>query len=168
MCAHVHTSQSKCLIDNHSRQLQHYSQWYLALSIPGSRLNDRNAPGAHLYCNCQPLKKFRASNELWKFNTTKLFYVNFFLYPIYGVWHLMHAHIYSWVLARWSVDKAWRELHLTSLDFSLYCSLPKKGPWAEQKGGGAFNHERAPTSCLERLKALKANNWTQNNVQWNH
>ena len=31
-----------------------------------------------------------------------------------------------------------------------------------------FNHERAPTSCLQRLEALEASNWTQNNVQRNH
>ena len=49
---------------------------------------------------------------------------------------------------------------------------------AKEGGGGggvgtlltvsAFNHERAPTSCLQRLEALKANNWTQNNIQRNH
>ena len=62
----------------------------------------------------------------------------------------------------------------------LYRSLPKERPWAEhltslpKRGVGAlstvsaFNHERAPTSCLQRLKALEANNWTQNNVQRNH
>ena len=61
-----------------------------------------------------------------------------------------------------------------------YCSLPKKGPLAEhltslpKRGVGAlstvpaFNHERAPTSCLQQLEALKANDWTQNNVQRNH
>ena len=32
----------------------------------------------------------------------------------------------------------------------------------------AFRHERAPTSCLQRLEAPEANNWTQNNVQRNH
>ena len=31
----------------------------------------------------------------------------------------------------------------------------------------AFNHERAPMSCLQRLKALEANNCTQNNIQRN-
>ena len=62
----------------------------------------------------------------------------------------------------------------------MYRSLSKRGPWAEyltslpKRGVGvlstlsAFNHERAPMSCLQRLKALEANNWTQNNVQWNH
>ena len=62
----------------------------------------------------------------------------------------------------------------------VYCSLPTKGPLAEhltslpKMGVGtlltvsAFNHKRAPTSCLQRLKALKANKWTQNNVQRNH
>ena len=54
-----------------------------------------------------------------------------------------------------------------------YRSLSKKGPWAEHltslpnRGVGAlstvsaFNHERALTSCLQQLEALKANNWTQ-------
>ena len=58
--------------------------------------------------------------------------------------------------------------------FTLYRSLAKKGPWAEhlaslpKRGVGTlstvstFNHERAPTSCLQRLKP------TQNNVQRNH
>ena len=41
----------KCPIDD-------YSQWYLALLTPGSRLSARNAPGARPYCNCQPLKNF--------------------------------------------------------------------------------------------------------------
>ena len=61
-----------------------------------------------------------------------------------------------------------------------YHSLAKKGQWAEhltnlpKRGVGAlstvsaFNHERPPTSCLQRLEALEANNWTQNNVQRNH
>ena len=64
--------------------------------------------------------------------------------------------------------------------YSNYHSLPKKGPWAEhltslpKRGVGAlstvsaFNHERAPTSCLQRLETLEANNCTQNNVQQNH
>ena len=62
----------------------------------------------------------------------------------------------------------------------LYHSLVKKGPWAEhltslpKRGVGtlstvsAFNHERVPTSCLQWLEALEANNWMQNNVQRNH
>ena len=48
-------------------------------------------------------------------------------------------------------------------------------PYKSAKEGGgrsltvsAFNHERAPKSCLQRLKVLKANNWTQNKVQRNH
>ena len=32
----------------------------------------------------------------------------------------------------------------------------------------AFNHERMPMLCLQQLNALKANNWTNNNVQWSH
>ena len=50
-----------------------------------------------------------------------------------------------------------------------------RAPYKSAKEGGghsstvsAFNHERAPTSCLQRLEALKANNWTQSNVQRNH
>ena len=63
---------------------------------------------------------------------------------------------------------------------ACYRSLAKKGPWAQHltslpksgvgalSTGSAFNHERVPTSCLQRLEALEANNWTQNNVQRNH
>ena len=62
----------------------------------------------------------------------------------------------------------------------LYRSLAKERPWAEhltspsKRGVGvllnvsAFNHERAPMSCLQRLDALEANNYTNNNVQWSH
>ena len=51
-----------------------------------------------------------------------------------------------------------------------YHSLPKKGPWAEhltslpKRGVGAlstvsaFNHEKAPMSCLQLLEAHEANN----------
>ena len=51
----------------------------------------------------------------------------------------------------------------------IYRSLAKKGPWAEhltslpRRGMGAlstvsaFNHERVPTTCLQRLEALEAN-----------
>ena len=70
-------------------------------------------------------------------------------------------------------------------DYILYCmnnyrSLPKEHPWAEhltslpKRGVGtlstisAFDHERAPMSCLQRLEAFEANNWMQNNVQQNH
>ena len=50
----------------------------------------------------------------------------------------------------------------------MYHSLAKKGPWVEhltslpKRGVGAlltvsaFNHERVPTSCLQRLEALEA------------
>ena len=47
----VHTPRGKCPIDD-------YSQWSLALLIPGSRLNARNSPDARPYCNRLPLKKF--------------------------------------------------------------------------------------------------------------
>ena len=43
----VHTPRGKCSIDD-------YVQPSLALLIPCSRLNARNAPGARLYCNRQP------------------------------------------------------------------------------------------------------------------
>ena len=52
----------------------------------------------------------------------------------------------------------------------IYRSLPKKIPWVEEhltslpkRGVGilstvsAFNYERAPMSCLQRLDALEAN-----------
>ena len=62
----------------------------------------------------------------------------------------------------------------------LYRSLAKECPWAEhltslpRKGVGAlssvstFNHEGVPMSCLQQLKALEANNSTNNNIQRNH
>ena len=64
--------------------------------------------------------------------------------------------------------------------YRKYRSLPKKGPWVEHLTSlqkrrvgalstvSAFNHERAPTSSLQQLEALEANNWTQNKVQQNH
>ena len=48
VCVEVHTPWGKCPFDD-------YSQYYLALLIPGSRLNAANAPGAHPYYNHQPL-----------------------------------------------------------------------------------------------------------------
>ena len=54
----------------------------------------------------------------------------------------------------------------------LYYSLAKECPWVEyltslpERGVGAlsnvstFIHKRALTSCLQRLDALEANNWT--------
>ena len=50
-----------------------YSQQYMALLIPDSRLNARNTPDALPYCSRQPLKKFCGWNELRKFNTRNLF-----------------------------------------------------------------------------------------------
>ena len=63
----------------------------------------------------------------------------------------------------------------------MYHSLAKKCPWAEHlnslsKRGvdtllsvSTFNHERVPMSCLQRLDAHEANNWTNNNsVQRSH
>ena len=45
--------------------------------------------------------------------------------------------------------------------------LPKRGV-GTLSTVSTFDHERAPMSCLQRLEALKANNWTQNNVQQNY
>ena len=55
-----------------------YSQQYLALPIPGSRLNTRNSPSACPYCNRQPLKNFTGQTKPGKFNTTKIFHTNYF------------------------------------------------------------------------------------------
>ena len=77
-CRHVHTSRGKNLIDDYSWQPQCYSQWYLSLPIPGSRLNTRNALGTHPLCNRQLLKNFCGLNEPRKFNTRKTFYLNCF------------------------------------------------------------------------------------------
>ena len=79
--------------------------------------------------------------------------------------------------------KNWTSLfqHCTDdLMFNLYHSLSIEHPWAEHLTSlpkrwvialstvSAFNQERAPTSCLQWLEPLEANNWTQNNVQRNH
>jgi len=41
--------------------------------------------------------------------------------------------------------------------------------FAKERGDGhsfkCFNHERAPMLCLQRLDALEANNWTNDNIQ---
>ena len=58
-CKSTPPPRGKSLIDN-------YSQRSLALLIPGSRLNARNSPGAHPYCNHQSLKKFCGANETAK------------------------------------------------------------------------------------------------------
>ena len=62
----------------------------------------------------------------------------------------------------------------------IYHSLAKERPRAEhltsppKRGVGAlssastFNYERTPKSCLQRLDALEANNWTNNNRQRSH
>ena len=57
-CTHIHITRGKCPINNYSWQPQYYSQPYLALLIPSSRLNARNTPRTHPYCNHQPLKNF--------------------------------------------------------------------------------------------------------------
>ena len=76
----------------------------------------------------------------------------------------------------------WSELGIAGPGTNQYHSLSKKSPWVEhlislpKRGVGALStvsaltdHERAPMSCLQQLKALEANNCTQNNVQWpNH
>ena len=63
--------------------------------IPGSRLSTRNTQGVCPYCNCQRLKKSHWSNELWKFNTTKIFYANYLhentwstvIHPLHSIQH---------------------------------------------------------------------------------
>ena len=86
-----------CPIDN-------YSKRFLALLIPGSRLNARNSPSARPYCNRQPLK-FRGSNEPWKFLDvyTEIFLVGtFFVYftSWLGIWkhdNFMHKLFSNWL-----------------------------------------------------------------------
>ena len=57
----------------------------------------------------------------------------------------------------------------------LYCSLAKERPWVEhlvyQSGlFWVFLHltQNSAKWCLQQLNVLKANNWTNNNVQRNH
>ena len=93
-------------------------------------------------------------------------------------WDIFTVVKWTWKKEKPAVARTQTQDHW--LRWSIYCSLPKKGPWAEhltslpKRGVGAlltvstFNHERVPTSCLQWLEALKANNWTQINVQRNH
>ena len=78
----------------------------------------------------------------------------------------------------------WASIYLTIKlfiwEFVPYRSLPKECPWAKhltslpKKGVGTlstvsdFNNKKAPTSCLQQIKALEVNNWTQNNIKRNH
>ena len=81
----------------------------------------------------------------------------------------IHAHIHTYI----------QYIH-AYIHTYIYCSLVKQHPWMEhltslpKRGVGTllsvstFNHKRAPMSCLQRLNVLKANNWTNNNIQRNH
>ena len=72
------TTQDSCSVTTSDIWLSRY----LALPIPGSRLNARNAPGARPYCNRQLLKKIHG------FNTMKIYYAIHFLrenFLIYGM-----------------------------------------------------------------------------------
>ena len=69
----VHTPRP---IDNHNQRcpIDDYSELYLALLIPGSRLNARNSPDARPYCNHQPLKKILRIERNRKNLTTRKFF----------------------------------------------------------------------------------------------
>ena len=71
-CAQVHTPRGKCPTND-------YSEQSLALLIPGSRLKATNSPSARPYCNGQPLKKFRRSNETAKIYQREKFSRELFL-----------------------------------------------------------------------------------------
>ena len=109
--------------------------------------------------------RVRASNYHWCPNIDRFLY-----------WSMCN---FLWVFVllpdQWPWSLVWEQDCMC-----MYCSLAKRGPQVEHLTSlpkrevgalstvSAFNHERVPTSCLQRLKALKVNNWTQNNVQRNH
>ena len=75
-CARKSTPWGKCSIDD-------YNQQYLALPIPGSRLNARNAPGACWYCSCQLLNGMCIEwNRKVLFTQTKWIFLNIWYCPI--------------------------------------------------------------------------------------
>ena len=59
-------SQGKCLIDD-------YSQLYLALSIPGSRLNPKNSLGTRSYCSHQQNKTLQIQQNGKNSTPSKIF-----------------------------------------------------------------------------------------------
>ena len=68
----VRKPQGKCPIND-------YSQRYLALPLPGSRLNARNSPGARPYCN--------------QYETTKATYSELFtVYVVHALLTVNRAH----------------------------------------------------------------------------
>ena len=68
----VHKPRGKCPIDD-------YSQRYLALLLPSSRLNARNSPGACPYCN--------------QYETTKATYNELFtVYVVHALLTVNRAH----------------------------------------------------------------------------
>ena len=83
----VHTPRCEYLIDD-------YSQRYLALSIPDSKLNTRNAPGTRPYCNFEPLKKFTDQMKLQNLTSHK-----FFTWIIFNV-KIPHSTIYIHVASK--------------------------------------------------------------------
>ena len=100
-CTNLHASRGKCPIDDYSRQPQRYSQWYLTLPIPGSRLNARNAPGTHPYCNRQSSKNFMDWTN--SRNLTPRYIFNVKIFPIYYDYrpYMWQSHMYkknNWIL----------------------------------------------------------------------
>ena len=87
--------------------------------------------------------------------------------------HFMHVQanvIYNTFNSSIIGANVWQSLLMSLTQYTVVSrtlQVCQRGGWALLTVS-AFNHERAPTSCLQRLEALKANNWTQNNVQQNH
>ena len=77
-----------CVCVHSPKVMDDYSQWYLALLIPDSRLNTRNALGTRTYVYCK--KKFIDRKKSRKFNTTK-----FFLCKLFSTWKFPDLWCYS-------------------------------------------------------------------------
>ena len=74
-----------------------WSQRYLALSIPGSRLNTRNARQALVIVTVNRLKKFHRSNETANIEHHKNVYMNYF-YKMQTLVYPRSQNIEAWMV----------------------------------------------------------------------
>ena len=139
----------------------------------GLTCNDRTHPS----CETSVEVNYKAgSHTLFLFHCRRL--------PVLVWWQrsrfpIRKITLCSWIMyfaGKWSYTIKYFRIKL----LCNYHSLLKERPWAKQLTSwskrevgtllsvSAFNHKGAPTSCLQRLEAPEANNWTQNNVLRNH
>ena len=118
------------------------SDWPLQPTTPGSS-DAWNSPGAHS-CNCQLLKRNSQIKQNWKFNTTKLFYVNYegsFLVHTSNCYLIAEKYLWCKRMAAETPEERETRLQL------MRDRLPAKPPRRERKDYSTW----APTNtkCLQ-------------------